>query len=158
MATVEEVYRRHHPARAAASGFEVWSWFFMRISGVLLVFLALGHLAIMHVLGGGVERVDFDFVAARWGGMFWRTYDWLLLALALLHGANGARVVADDYVHRDGWRVLLKTLLYAATFVFLVLGTFVIVTFDAPPGSDGAAGPSGAYEQSPAAAGPPGSR
>ena len=96
----------------------------------LLVFLTLGHLAIMHVLGGGVERVSFDFVAARWHGMFWRTYDWLLLSLAIVHGANGARVVIDDYVHRDGWRALLKTLLLAATFLFLVLGTFVIVTFN----------------------------
>ena len=133
MATVEQVYRRYHPPRegqAPASGFEVWSWLFMRISGVLLVFLTLGHLAIMHVLGGGVERVNFDFVAARWHGMFWRTYDWLLLSLAIVHGANGARVVIDDYVHRDGWRALLKTVLLAATFVFLVLGTFVIVTFN----------------------------
>jgi succinate dehydrogenase / fumarate reductase membrane anchor subunit len=147
VATVEQVYRRHHPAGAAsapASGFEVWSWFFMRISGVLLVFLALGHLAIMHVFGGGVDRVNFDFVAARWGGMFWRTYDWLLLALALLHGANGARVVIDDHVRRDGWRVLLKTSLYAATFLFLVLGTFVIVTFDAPQ-TEGVAAPHGPH-------------
>jgi succinate dehydrogenase membrane anchor subunit len=134
VATVEQVYRRHHPTREAKgppSGFEVWSWLFMRISGVLLVFLALGHLAIMHVFGGGVERVNFDFVAARWGGMLWRTYDWLLLFLAIVHGANGARVVIDDYVHRDGWRALLKTVLLVATFVFLVLGTFVIVTFNA---------------------------
>ena len=133
MATVEQVFRRYHPPRegqAPPSGFEVWSWLFMRISGVLLVFLTLGHLAIMHVLGGGVERVSFDFVAARWHGMFWRTYDWLLLSLAIVHGANGARVVIDDYVHRDGWRALLKTLLLAATFLFLVLGTFVIVTFN----------------------------
>jgi succinate dehydrogenase / fumarate reductase membrane anchor subunit len=132
VATVEQVFRRYHPPRegqAPPSGFEVWSWLFMRISGVLLVFLTLGHLAIMHVFGGGVERVNFDFVAARWGGMFWKTYDWLLLTLAIVHGANGARVVIDDYVHRDGWRALLKTVLLAATFVFLVLGTFVIVTF-----------------------------
>jgi succinate dehydrogenase / fumarate reductase, membrane anchor subunit len=130
MATVQEVFHKHHPSRAETSGFEVWSWFFMRISGVLLVFLALGHLAVMHVFGGGVDRIDFDFVAARWSGMFWRTYDWLLLALALVHGANGARVVADDYIRRDGWRVLVKTTLYTATFIFFVLGTFVIVTFD----------------------------
>jgi succinate dehydrogenase / fumarate reductase membrane anchor subunit len=142
MATVEQVYRKHHPSRTRqASSFEVWSWFFMRISGVLLVLLVLVHLAIMHVFGGGVERVNFDFVAARWGGMFWKTYDWLLLTLAIVHGANGARVVIEDYVHRDGWRTLLKTTLLVATFIFLVLGTFVIVTFD-PAG--GRASPLGA--------------
>lgn len=131
MATVGEVYRRRFPSERASSSWEVWSWFFMRISGILLLFLVLGHLAIMHVFGGGVDRIDFDFVAARWSGLFWRTYDWLLLALALLHGANGARVVVDDYVRRDGWRVLLKALLYTATFAFFSLGTLVIVTFDA---------------------------
>jgi succinate dehydrogenase membrane anchor subunit len=131
MTTVAEVYSKHNPAKGGASGFEVWSWFFMRISGVLLVFLVLGHLAIMHVFGGGVDRINFDFVAARWGGVFWRTYDWLLLSLSLVHGANGARVVINDYIRRDGMRVLLKTALYAATFVFMSLGTLVVVTFDA---------------------------
>lgn len=130
MATVADAYTRHHPARAGAAGSEVWWWFFMRISGVLLVFLALGHLAVMHVFGGGVDRIDFAFVAARWDGMFWRTYDWLLLALSLLHGANGARVVANDHIRRDGWRLLAKTVLFTATFVFMALGTFVLVTFD----------------------------
>ncbi|HEU5004279.1 MAG TPA: succinate dehydrogenase [Actinomycetota bacterium] len=131
MATVQDVYERHFPSGISPSSWEVWSWFFMRISGVLLVFLVLGHLAIMHVFGGGIQRVDFDFVAARWHGIFWRSYDWLLLALALLHGANGARTVIHDYVHRDGWRVLLKAVLYTATFVFLSVGTLTIVTFNA---------------------------
>ncbi len=129
MASVQDVYQKHFPSRTSSSSREVWSWFFMRISGLLLVLLALGHLAIMHVLNGGVDRIDFDFVAARWHGLFWRSYDWLLLALALLHGANGARVVIEDYVRRDGWRVGLKALLYTATFIFLGLGTLVIITF-----------------------------
>lgn len=131
MATVQQVYEKHFPGRQSAPGWEVWSWFFMRISGILLLFLVLGHLAIMHVFGGGVDRISFDFVAARWSGLFWRTYDWLLLALALLHGANGARMVIDDYVRRDARRVFLKAVLYSATFVFFSIGTLVIVTFDA---------------------------
>ncbi|MGH2709444.1 MAG: succinate dehydrogenase [Actinomycetota bacterium] len=129
MASVQDVYEKHFPSRGGSSSREVWSWFFMRISGLALVLLALGHLAIMHVLGGGVDRIDFDFVAARWHGLFWRSYDWLLLALALLHGANGTRVVIEDYVRPHGWRRGLKALLYSATFLFLGLGTLVIVTF-----------------------------
>lgn len=131
MATVQDVYERHFPSGVPASSWEVWSWFFMRISGLLLLFLVLGHLAIMHVFGGGIDRVNFDFVAARWHGIFWRSYDWLLLALALLHGVNGARTVLHDYVRTDGWRVALKAVLYSATFVFLGVGTLTIVTFNA---------------------------
>jgi succinate dehydrogenase / fumarate reductase, membrane anchor subunit len=131
MATVQQVYKRHTRPETQPSAFEVWSWFFMRISGVLLVFLLLGHMAIMHVFGGGVERINFDFVAARWSGLFWRTYDWFLLALALLHGGIGVRTVIQDYIRKDGWRVFLKALAYTAIFTFFAIGTLVIVTFEA---------------------------
>ena len=110
-------------------GFEVRSWLFVRISGLALVFLALGHMAIMHLIGGGVDRIDFDFVARRWEGTLWRSYDWLLLATAMLHGAAGARLTILDHVRHDGLRKSLLGLLAAATAVLLVLGTFVIVSF-----------------------------
>lgn len=131
MAKVQDVYSKHFRAAQSPSGWEVWSWFFMRISGLLLVFLLLGHMAIMHVFGGGVDRINFDFVAARWDGFFWRTFDWMLLALALLHGGNGARIVIEDYIRKDGLRVFLKAGLYATVFIFFTIGTFVILTFDA---------------------------
>ena len=38
-----------------AGGFELWSWLFMRISGLVLLILAVGHILIMHVLDEGVE-------------------------------------------------------------------------------------------------------
>ena len=47
-------------------GFELWSWLFMRISGLVLLILAVGHVLIMHVLDDGVSRVNFGFVATRW--------------------------------------------------------------------------------------------
>lgn len=130
MATLPQVYERKM-GRQASGSFELWAWFFMRISGVLALFLLLGHVAIMHVFGGGVDRVDFAFVAARWKGILWRTYDWLLLALALSHGSLGARTVIQDYIRNDRFRVFLKALLFSATFVFFAIGTLVIVTFDA---------------------------
>jgi succinate dehydrogenase / fumarate reductase membrane anchor subunit len=83
--------------RATRTNFELYSWLFMRISGILLLVLAVGHVLIMHVLGGGVERVDFKFVQLRWQSTFWRTWDWMMLSLALIHGVNGWRVVILDY-------------------------------------------------------------
>ena len=111
-------------------GLELWAWLFMRISGLLLVFLALGHLLIMHLLDGGAERIDFGFVATRWDSIFWRTWDWLLLMLALVHGVNGLRNITLDYVRRPGVRFALNMAMYATAFVLMVLGTVVIVTFD----------------------------
>ena len=134
MATVQEVYRKKRPKAfdgdRRPSQFEVWSWFFMRISGIVLLFLVLIHLFVMHILGSGVERVDFAFVAARWDNIGWKTFDWMMLFLTLLHGANGLRIVIDDYVHSPGIRTAVKATLYTATAILLVMGTAVLVTFD----------------------------
>lgn len=134
MATVQDVYRKHRPEafkpNRRPSSFEVWSWFFMRISGVILLFLVLIHLFIMHVMESGVERVSFEFVAARWNNVGWKTFDWVMLFLALLHGSNGLRVVIEDYVHRPGLRTFIKGTLYALTVVLMIMGTAVIVMFD----------------------------
>jgi len=37
----------------------------------------------MHLPSGGVDRIDFGFVAVRWENPFWRAWDWPLLSLAL---------------------------------------------------------------------------
>ena len=135
MATVHDVYRKHRPkafrAERSPSSFEVWSWLFMRVSGVVLLFLVLIHLYVMHLVGAGVERVDFEFVSERWRNVGWRSFDWVMLFLALLHGANGLRVIIDDYVRAPALRTLIKSSLYTLTLVLMIMGTAVIVTFDA---------------------------
>lgn len=134
MATLEDVYKKHKPeafsAQRRPSSFEVWSWFFMRISGVVLVFLVLIHLYVMHIIGAGVERVDFAFVSERWTNVGWKTFDWAMLFLALLHGANGLRIIIDDYVRSPAKRTAVKGALYTVTFILLVMGTAVLVTFN----------------------------
>jgi succinate dehydrogenase / fumarate reductase, membrane anchor subunit len=111
-------------------GFELWMWLFMRISGIVLLVLALGHTLIMHLPAGGVDRVDFGFVAARWGSPFWRTWDWMLLSLALVHGINGLRIITLDYVRRPGTRFTLNMISYVLGFTLFILGTIIVVTFD----------------------------
>jgi succinate dehydrogenase / fumarate reductase membrane anchor subunit len=112
------------------SGFEFWAWLFMRLSGILLLFLAVGHVLIMHVLETGVERVNFSFVVQRWSSPFWRTWDWMMLALALLHGVNGTRVIIQDYVRRPGWRLAWNWAFGVVGFTLFVLGTIIVFTFD----------------------------
>jgi succinate dehydrogenase membrane anchor subunit len=111
-------------------GGELWLWLFMRISGILLLFLALGHLVVMHLLGTGAERIDFGFVAVRWASPFWRTWDWMLLMLALVHGINGLRTITLDYVTKPGLRLAINMTSYVIGFTLLVLGTIIVVTFD----------------------------
>jgi len=134
-----------NPSRAArprpdASGRDRFWWYFMRLSGLALVFLALGHMLIMHVLvelTGG--EVNFAFVQSRWGTPFWRIYDLLLLVLALVHGVRGARTVITDYVTHPTGRGLLIGGLMVISGIWLIAGIAIILFFD--PGSAPPVGP-----------------
>jgi succinate dehydrogenase / fumarate reductase membrane anchor subunit len=119
---------------------EATAWSFMRLSGVLILPLVFGHLAMMHVLqgvfditGGGIDVVGTDmmngsgkaveFVGARWdmlvaGVAIWRIYDGLLLALVVIHGFNGLRYVVNDYAHPP-W--INRALNYALVFGMVAL-------------------------------------
>jgi len=124
--------------------FEATLWSFMRVSGVLIVPLVFGHLAMMHVLqgvfditGGGIDVVGTDainqsgkaveFVGERWdmlvaGVAIWRIYDGLLLALVVIHGFNGLRYIVNDYAHHP---ILNRALNWAIVFgavALIILG------------------------------------
>jgi succinate dehydrogenase / fumarate reductase, membrane anchor subunit len=134
-----------NPSRAArpkpeASGSERFWWYFMRLSGLALVFLALGHMFIMHVLVVLTgDEINFAFVQSRWGTPFWRIYDFALLVLAFLHGVNGARVVIGDYVTHRTARSLVLGVLLVISGIWLVAGMAIIVFFD--PSTQSIAGP-----------------
>jgi len=84
----------------------------------------------MNILDGGVQRINFAFVAGRWSSPFWQVWDLSMLWLALLHGGNGMRTIINDYAERDQTRFWLKMLLYVSTAIIIALGTLVIFTFD----------------------------
>ena len=128
--------RRRNPAgapRLTPEGVRrerLW-WYFMRISGLILVVMALGHMLIMHVLVQLSGReVNFAFVSSRWGNPFWRIYDLVLLLLALTHGVNGTRIIIGDYVRNRTLRKGLVALLAAMTVVWLIAGMIVIIAFN----------------------------
>ncbi len=116
--------------------FEVASWYFMRISGALLLLIAVFHLVLMHVVVG-VDNIDYSVVVGRWASPWWRLYDLVLLFFAVLHGTNGTRWVIDDYVHRRGLNMALKAVFYVAIAILLMMGTQIIFSFDASTASNG---------------------
>jgi succinate dehydrogenase / fumarate reductase membrane anchor subunit len=119
--------------RSGGGNFELYAWVFMRVSGVLLVLLVLSHFAIMHVVDGGISRVDFAFVSGRWSNPFWRVYDFAMLTLALLHAGNGLRVIIDDYARTGARRLAYQCLNATVVGLTWVLGSLTIFTF-APKG------------------------
>jgi succinate dehydrogenase / fumarate reductase, membrane anchor subunit len=122
--------RTQRTPRASRTNFEMYGWLFMRLSGVVLVVLVVGHLVIQLVLDGGVSKIGFAFVAGRWASPFWQFWDLALLWLAMLHGGNGLRTVINDYAEQANTRLWLKTLLFTAVTFTIVLGSLVIFTFD----------------------------
>src|SRR5262249_43945265 len=118
-------------ARRPGASLELYSWYFLRLSGLLLIFLALGHFLLMHVVHS-IFEVDYAFAARRWAVPAWRVYDWLLLALALLHGMSGLRVVVDEWVRPRPLRRVAQVAVGVATAGFLLLGTYVVASFRGP--------------------------
>ncbi|MGO4382888.1 succinate dehydrogenase hydrophobic membrane anchor subunit [Specibacter sp. RAF43] len=123
-------YKRN---KASHSSFEMIAWLFMRLSGVVLLVLIFGHLFVNLMVGDGIHAIDFGFVAGKWSSPFWQVWDLAMLWLAMLHGTNGVRTIINDYAERNGTRMTLKTVLYIAAAVIIVLGTLVIFTFDPCP-------------------------
>jgi succinate dehydrogenase / fumarate reductase membrane anchor subunit len=109
---------------------ERFAWLFTRISAVVLLGMALYHLVYMHI-AMGTDTISFQLIAWRWRFLGWRVFDLVLLVFGWLHGANGIRVVLDDYVHSPVGRFVAHTLLVTVTIILIALGAFVIFAFDA---------------------------
>ncbi len=117
------------PGGGSRGNFEVASWFFMRISGVILMFLALYHLVWWNLVIG-VEHLSAEVVIERWNNPFWRLFNVALVTFAMLHGLNGARYNIEDYVRRPGLQMLTKTVVYSLVLGAMAVGIFALLTFD----------------------------
>ncbi|MFQ5341727.1 MAG: succinate dehydrogenase, hydrophobic membrane anchor protein [Anaerolineae bacterium] len=126
MATAQQIGRR-----VSGGTLEVYAWFFMRVTGVVLLLVLVFHLLWMHLVIG-VDNINFNVVASRWQNPLWRVFDTALLIFALSHGTNGARWVIKDYIRSPGWEIAVKWFVYLLAVVIGVMGAFVIFTFQPP--------------------------
>ncbi len=107
------------PNQGRGSKLERFWWSYMRTSGLLIVPLVFGHLAMVHIIQGvfditaagkvvvGTDMINetgtaVEFVAHRWNYLVasvavWKLYDFGLLALVSVHAFNGLRYVLTDY-------------------------------------------------------------
>jgi succinate dehydrogenase membrane anchor subunit len=118
-------------ARPGSGGFELAVWYLIRLTGLGLFVLALGHFLITHVVYDPVEQTGAWIVEERWGSLVWRTVDWLMLSMVIFHSFMGVRTVIGDYT-RGGVRAALTVGLYLAGLVLFALGTMAVATMTAP--------------------------
>jgi succinate dehydrogenase / fumarate reductase, membrane anchor subunit len=93
------------------------AFMFMRLSGIALLVLAVGHMMIQHVLNSS-GNLTLQFVAQQWDSWGWKAYDIFLLAFAIPHGVNGLRNILEDYIHNE------KTM----RIINIVLAVFIVAT------------------------------
>jgi succinate dehydrogenase / fumarate reductase membrane anchor subunit len=125
------LYTRAGRPRPHGSGFELAVWYLMRLSGLALFVLALGHFSIMHFIFDPASQSSQWIIDDRWGSVLWRTVDWMLLTMVVLHAFLGVRTVLQDYIH-GGARTALTLLLYLAGVALALLGTIAVMTLPFP--------------------------
>ncbi|WP_291426297.1 succinate dehydrogenase, hydrophobic membrane anchor protein [Deinococcus sp.] len=115
--------RTYTDARTQAhSNAELNWWIFMRVSGLILMFLVLGHVY-MTFIQVSESDATYDAVINKLGNPAWKLYDWLILVLALLHGTNGARYVIEDYVRSRPNRAWVKMFFFTLVGLLFAFGT-----------------------------------
>ncbi len=112
----------------SSNNFELAWWVFMRVSGVLLVFLVLGHIW-MENIAINSAIVHYDYVAKRFSQPTWKMYDIFLLFLTLLHGANGLRYILDDYIKNLQTRFWVKTIAFTLIAAVFIIGASTLWSF-----------------------------
>lgn len=119
-------------ARPRSAGFEMGVWYLIRLSGLALFVLALAHFSITHFVSDPAEQTSAWIFDERWGGLLWRTLDWLMLQMVVFHAFLGMRTVVSDYV-RGGWRTATLMVLYLLAFLVFVLGTVAVMSVPGGP-------------------------
>lgn len=89
----------------------------LRISGLLLTVLVLGHFLVTHVTTD-VADTNSQFIDQRWASNLWVAWDGLMLAATILHAVLGLWAVTADYSSGQRRRMLRALVLALAVVVF----------------------------------------
>jgi succinate dehydrogenase / fumarate reductase membrane anchor subunit len=129
--------RTVRPLPESRNRFERGMWLYMRYSGLALVFLALSHFWMQHVLIG-THQIEVTDTLRRWGiqgdtinvdNIIWRIYYAAILILAVTHGINGVRQVTYDYFAQRPlvYKGLMSVIVVIAALISLggILALFV---------------------------------
>ncbi len=140
----------HAPATrrvSLGSKSEAFMWFFMRISGVLLLLLGAFGLVYANLVGGygkldagaqirwsffpisfHVQSSDVE-VYPNFSNPVWQTYAFVLIGFAAVHAYNGLRAILRDYVRHPLLLSWLEALLLALWIFMAAAAIYVIFVF-----------------------------
>lgn len=126
--------------------FEYLMWIFTRISGGLLILLALVGMGLAFWMGartqvdlGALMRWTFfpnsyhvvntniPDVTLGWANAYWNVMQMLIVFFGVTHGVNGLRVVIEDYISAPMLRIFLRGLLFLFWLFMLIVAVYVIL-------------------------------
>ncbi len=106
---------------------ESWSMMVTYVSAMVLVFVLTFHLLLESPLTGKTLEDTLTFGAATQNLIYYKVVFGLLLLTAVVHGLNGLRVVAIEWLHpkRLGW--LLNLIAVVLMAFFLAVGSYTLL-------------------------------
>ncbi|HIC88596.1 MAG TPA: hypothetical protein EYP04_04240 [Anaerolineae bacterium] len=137
MATVAQARVR------SRSRFELYAWFYTRISGVTFLLMGAFNLIFANLAGRGAVdaptqmrwaffpisfHIQSSDVAGEpsWENPFWQVYSFLLITMAMTHGFNGLRVVLDDYVRHPLVLAWLQGFLWVLWLMVIFMAGYIL--------------------------------
>jgi succinate dehydrogenase membrane anchor subunit len=130
-----------------AGRFELYAWFFTRVTGVLLLLMAAFSLVYANLVGGpsnlyAAAQMRWAFfpisfhvqstsveVAPNFANPFWQAYSFLLITFAATHALNGLRVVLEDYIRHPVLMAWIRAALVGLWLCVLLAAIFLIFVF-----------------------------
>ncbi len=134
-------------AGAGAGRFEVYMWFFTRVSGVALLLMGAFNIIYANLMGGygaldvGAQMrwaffpISFHVessaveVTPNFSNAFWQMYSFLFISLAATHGLNGIRIILTDYIRYPLLQAWVKAAVFGLWLVTMIAAIFLIFVY-----------------------------
>lgn len=121
-------------------------WVFTRISAIAMLLLAFMGFTTALIMGARTQtdlatllrwtffpnpnhvvNSNIPDVAQGWANAFWQIMQMLLVIFGISHGANGVRVVLEDYIGNTILRPFLRGVIIIAWLFLLIVALYVIL-------------------------------
>ena len=102
-------------------------WFLQRVTGIVLLFVMIGHYILMHYnIDSGHS---YDAVLSRMQNPFYKGLQMTFVVLGIYHGVNGTWSVVRDFELNKVATWTLYSLLVMSGVVFGLIGITTLMSF-----------------------------
>lgn len=97
----------------------VWLWLLHRITGVLLIFFLVFHIAYFHLFDGSFSATE---IKSRLNSIVWKGYYLLFLFSVIYHGTYGIVLILKEYLSKYRWLNVSYIVLVIVVFYLAYAG------------------------------------